>query len=160
MPFVKDADETVLWEGRSTFTQRLKTVTLLAVSFIAIGGFLATQGSAVALAISIGSVWFVLPSLLYYVVRGNRYYVTNRRVVREKFPFLQQLEHQEIRRVSFPIMNFGFLGLWTLYIRPKYPLQTYYIVFGYLKKGEADIVKEFIEEAMQRFTTSGEVPFA
>src|SRR2546425_7018086 len=153
MPFVKDEDETVLWEGAASMTGRMKSVGVLALILIAVGGVFFSQGWRVGLAVAIGCVWFLLPSLLYPVSRGSRYFVTNRRVVREKFPVLQQLELREIRRVRSPLIGFGLLGLWTLYFYPKEPLLTYYIVFSCLKRGEPKMVKRLVEEAMQGFAT-------
>jgi hypothetical protein len=154
MPFVKEEDETVLWEGTATLTARMKTVAVLSVLLIVVGGYISVQGSGVGLAIAIVSVWLLLPTLLYRVVRGSRYYVTNHRVVREKFPFLQHLELGEIGRVRSPLMNLGFLGLWAVYFYPKDRLSTYYIVFSNLKRGDAGKIKKIVEEAMQGFTTS------
>ena len=133
----------------------MKFVSLLALLVIALGGYLSTRGSGIGLAAAIASSWFLLPSLLYPIARGSRYYVTNRRVVREKLPFLQQLEFQEIGRVRTPIfIPMSILGLWTLYFYPKDRLHTYYVVFSYLDRGDTGKVKRIFEEAKGGFTSS------
>ncbi len=150
MPFVKDEHETILWQGTASIPDRMRNVAVVALALMIVGGYFFAQGSGSGLALVLVSFWFLLPSLLYFVAKGSRYYVTSRRVVREKFPFLQQLELAEIRRVRSSIVG-RLLGLWTVYFYPEHPLTTYYIVFSYLNKDDPARIKKLVEEAKQGF---------
>ncbi len=170
MPFELRENETVLWEGRAVFTRRLLYVTIFALVLLGSGVFLAAVGMVGnGVALMLVSVWFFLFGLLYRgMARGNRYHVTNQRVVREKFPVLTELSIREITRVRANRM-FGLFGLWGLYVYGLVPdtsepstaswkgddrsrMVPYYVVFSYLNKEDPGRIKRLVEEAKQCFT--------
>jgi hypothetical protein len=171
LPFEPEENETVLWEGSAVFTTRLLYVTIFATVLLASGTVLAATGrSGIGVAFMLLSSWFFLIGLLHLIARGSHYYVTSRRIVREKFPIYQELSLQEITHVR-PSM-FGLFGLWGIYFYSLVPDETqpvsksvigkekrgmlpYRVIFSFLNKEDPGKIKRIVEEARQGFTTSG-----